>query len=247
MPRTGKLHALSFYEPVIRFANARLTEGNYLDPAFGFTPPSRRCAIREQLYTATLDTPPPYRVLYKVRMALESGACRRDHKRHDEWCVLRAVCKIGGKPIDLGAVAQLQSHIRRILGRLEEGGPDALTSGRGQGSDFILHGRRPLEGISVIKADDRQVDPLTADLQDIWYVLVSDLVDLSQGGNFRFGTQDGRRITLPFRPITRCEAPACHRFFFPSTRRRRTCSDKCSDRLAYDNRLRRGAVRRLHH
>ncbi len=251
MPPRCKHHPLNFYRHILRLASEAVTADNYIDLAFCWMAPSRMRGIeirvlgqvsQEFLEPGNKSALPRFPVPYEVMHALKRGArCDLDHSQHDVWCTLRACFTIAGGPIDVGSVAAIHTHLQRFLKMYAEGLDNALIPESEEGADFVIRGRRPFRGVEPVRADDGVLDPLTTDLQDIWYEYF-----------YRFKAAL-RAWRGAWRPIGRCPVwwkpkrrlrsrpdpssrRSCERFFFRSKVNQVTCGRPgCVERQKYLN------------
>ncbi len=134
----------------------------------------------------------------------------------------------------LGAVHQLQRAMRRALERYFERADDPLLDVDTGKVDFTVKGRRPFqdargevdsEGKDTVRSDD---------LQDYWYRMMRLLFTMLRKRENLIHREGRARVMLPFRPLARCEAPRCSKFFFRIRAGDRTCGDrKCARALYY--------------
>jgi len=241
MPRVSKLHALTWYEPILAFANAKVTEDNYLYLAFGFMPESRRKGIEigvlgivsdiSQLRIEGDKAYSPFPIPYEVIKAIE----KRDFAPRagdTVESVLRGCYKLALRSVERATVATLGERIALVLARHVEGDPEPLRGG----IDFVVRDRHPLGHPAVIRAADGAFDPDSNDLHDIWYGMLSSLLANLTEGRPVTSVRRGRRMVLPFRPLARC--PVCKCFYFRAGGPRQlTCSARrCVNRHAHSPR-----------
>jgi hypothetical protein len=159
-------------------------------------------------------------------------------------------CTLAGKrEIQFGAAVQLQGCVRRALERLIAGDDDPVRASTATTDpDFNVAGRLPFglvqdpwsgESRPVrIHMGDHGTTPLANDLQDAWSLLTAGLI--RQHKRFAGLKPSKRRLDgtrgprIPFRPLARCAAPGCPRFYFRKDVRHKTCGDdRCSNARYY--------------
>ena len=234
MPKIAQRHTLAVFQPVLDLLGATVTADNYIDLAVSHFPK----ALKEFLFAevcGAVETPAAGdvvslrgRMLGVFPRELESIdiRCGKDHE-HDMGCFHSAIRKgyvLGGRGISRQGVLELRARLAALLdarGGLT-GGPVGLPPTR---RDFVVGGRVPLTG-----TDDEMVGglgeavPLTGDLQDHWYQMIFSLIHNLRDPRPRVVRPQGKRVSLPFRPLRRC--PGCNKIFFRAGGPRQTTCGK---------------------
>jgi len=255
-------HALFAFEPLLKFANARVTDDNYAQLVTpGASYPQVDALLIADLAGTNLGGPspslsdtsprtsasrPPVGQASDGAIVLQGGAVSAIPpfgefvRAHPDGLVgfrAEALNRVLVPRFGKGAVVQLQSALRRSLARLLSEVADPLTVPGTVGVDFKVRGRTPYRDVPGGVDDEGREVAHTSDLQDYWYRMVRLLVAQLRGGKgvtYRIG---GRARRLPFRPLARCGAPGCGpppKFYFRKRRGDRTCGDRaCARALDY--------------
>lgn len=142
--------------------------------------------------------------------------------------IIETSATLAGRPqIGLGAALQLQGCVQEAMARFLDGNKYPL-----QISHFNIAGREPYgfvkrkEPVAIYVGWD-QVTPAVNDLQDFWFLRVSDLIHSHK----RIAALSSYNRRAPFWQLARCEAPACGRFYFRKRKGDRTCRRTCAQAL----------------